>query len=432
MTIKLSTIKDLQPAVYNPRQIAPDQLEALGKSMCEFGDLSGIVVNKRTGTMISGHQRIKHLQPEWKIVAQPHKDSVGTVALGYVTTPHGRIAYREVDWPLKKEKLANIAANKHGGQFDIPKLKDILVELDDGQCDLILSGFNEAELKKLIDWEGEQGQTDADNVPEPPKKAITKSGDLWILGEHRLLCGDATKKEDVEKLMGGEKTNMVFIDPPYGVNYGHDQEELQKMSGVKFSKTRKKHKIEGDDLSAKETSEKLWRPAFRNLYEFSKDDCSFYMTMCQGGDQMMMMMMMMSEHWQIKHELIWVKNAPVFSMGRLDYDYQHEPILFGWKKKHNFYGGGQFVKSVWQINKPSKSELHPTMKPVELMENAILNSSKKEDVVIDTFGGSGSTLIACEKLNRKCRMMEIDPIYCDVIVKRWENFTGGKAVLCQK
>jgi DNA modification methylase len=141
-----------------------------------------------------------------------------------------------------------------------------------------------------------------------------------------------------------------------------------------------------------------------------------------------MMMMMMAENWQVKHELIWVKSSPVFSMGRLDYDYQHEPILFGWKKKHNFYGQGKILKSIWEIPKPSKSELHPTMKPIELMENALLNSSLRNNIIIDLFGGSGSSLIACEKLSRKCRMMEIDPVYCQVIIDRWEKFTGKKAV----
>jgi DNA modification methylase len=212
------------------------------------------------------------------------------------------------------------------------------------------------------------------------------------------------------------------------VNYGHDQQELQEKSGGKFSKTRKRTQIKNDNLNIKEISEKIWSPSFRNLYEIAKDNCSFYMTMCQGGEQMMMMMKM-NEHWQIKHELIFVKNALVFSMGRLDYDYQHEPILFGWKKKHNFYGKGQFLKSIWQINKPIKSDLHPTMKPVELIENALLNSSNNKDLVIDFFLGSGTTLIACEKLNRRCFGMEIEPIYCDVAVKRWEEFTGRKAEL---
>ena len=142
--------------------------------------------------------------------------------------------------------------------------------------------------------------------------------------------------------------------------------------------------------------------------------------MPQGGDQMMMMMMM-SENWQVKHELIWVKSSPVFSMGRLDYDYQHEPIMYGWKNKHNFYGKGEFTKSIWQISKPSKSELHPTMKPIALMENALLNSSLKDNIIVDSFIGSGSTMVASHQLNRKCYGIELDPKYCQVIIDRMKK-----------
>ena len=139
----------------------------------------------------------------------------------------------------------------------------------------------------------------------------------------------------------------------------------------------------------------------------------------------MMMMMMCAAFWQVKHELIWLKNNHV--LGRADYLYKHEPILFGWKKKHNFYGKGKFNKSVWEIDKPLKSDLHPTMKPIALIENALLNSSESGDAVLDLFGGSGSTLIACEQLNRACFMMELDPKYVDVIIQRWERLTGRKA-----
>ena len=143
---------------------------------------------------------------------------------------------------------------------------------------------------------------------------------------------------------------------------------------------------------------------------------------------MMMMMMMHKARWNVKHELIWVKNSPTFSMGRLDYDYQHEPILYGWKKSHNFYGKGKYNKSIWTIDKPKKCDLHPTMKPIELLENALLNSSVKNNIVLDLFGGSGTTLIACEQLGRKARLMELDPKYVDVIVNRWQNLTGKEAV----
>ena len=163
--------------------------------------------------------------------------------------------------------------------------------------------------------------------------------------------------------------------------------------------------------------------ALKEKFENAKDDCPIYVTMPQGGTHMMMMMMKMRDSgWQVKHELIWVKNSPTFSMGRLNYDYQHEPILYGWKKTHKWVGKGKFNKSIWEIDKPKKCDLHPTMKPIELIENALLNSSEENDIILDLFGGSGSTLIACEKNNRNARLMELDPHYCDVIRKRYTKW----------
>jgi DNA modification methylase len=192
--------------------------------------------------------------------------------------------------------------------------------------------------------------------------------------------------------------------------------------------------IEGDNgMTDEEIGRNLWLPAFENMIAFAQDHCALYVTMPQGGTHMMMMMMMIARAgWQVKHELMWLKNAPTFSMNRLDYDYKHEPILYGWNKSHKFYGKGEYNKSVWEIDKPRKCDLHPTMKPIELIANALQNSSKQGDNVIDLFGGSGSTLIACEQLNRKCYMCEIDPHYVDVIIERWEQFTGKKAVKINK
>src|SRR3990167_4134860 len=318
-----------------------------------------------------------------------------------------------------------LIVNQHKGRENIvmgghQRLK-IASNLGFKTVPVVYVDFDEKELSKYLDLYPEDERDDI--IPEKAP-AVCKTGDIWQLGRHKVMCGDSTKREDIKKLMGGKKADMIFIDPPYAVSYGANQDTLNKKSGNKFRLVARP--IVGDNLSVKECAEQIWRPSFKNLYEFSKDDCSYYMTMCQGGDQMMMMMMM-SEKWQVKHELIWVKSSPVFSMGRLDYDYQHEPILFGWKLKHNWYGKGQFLKSIWEIPKPSKSELHPTMKPIELMVNALLNSSMVNDIIVDTFLGSGSTLIACEKTNRICYGMEIDPKYCDVILKRWEDFTNGTA-----
>ena len=236
------------------------------------------------------------------------------------------------------------------------------------------------------------------------------------------MCGDSTDESDVSILTDGVKANMIFTDPPYNVDYGSKNEYLNTVC----PRNRIQTPIKNDRFDTdEEIGSKLWKPAFKNMREHAENDCSIYVTMPQGGAHMMMMMMCAAS-WQVKHELIWVKNNHV--LGRADYNYKHEPILFGWADKHKFYGKGEFLKSVWEIPNPNKSDLHPTMKPIQLINNCLLNSSKEGDTVLDLFGGSGSTLIACEQLNRKCYMMELDPHYCDVIIDRWESMTGKEAV----
>ena len=269
-----------------------------------------------------------------------------------------------------------------------------------------------------------------DDAPEVDEKSepVSKRGEMYELGNSILMCGDSTSAEDVARLMGGEKADMVFTDPPYNVAIGDKNKALQS-----FQKAgRITENIENDFFKTDdECAEKLWLPAFKNLYENAKDECAIYVTMPQGGTHMMMMMMMMRDSgWQVKHELIWVKNSPTFSMGRLNYDYQHEPILYGWKKSHKWVGKGKFNKSIWEIDKPRKCDLHPTMKPIELIENALLNSSNRNDLILDLFGGSGSTLIACEKNGRRARLCELDPHYVDVIRKRYTKWAkeNGKPI----
>lgn len=299
--------------------------------------------------------------------------------------------------------------------------------------DLLQSDFSIPELENFgvivpdidlgDDEEFNEGETDPDAVPETPEEPKSKRGCVYQLGKHRLMCGDSTSADDVAKLMNGEKADMVFTDPPYNVAIGDKNAALNTVQPSE----RCCKNIAGDaGMTDEECGKKLWLPAFQRLLENSNDCCSIYVTMPQGGTHMMMMMMMHEAGWQVKHELIWVKNSPTFSMGRLDYDYQHEPILYGWKNKHKFPGKGQFNKSIWQIDKPRKCNLHPTMKPVELVENALLNSSDSQDVILDVFSGSGTTLLACEKNNRCFRGMELDEHYCDVIRKRWAEFAYGE------
>jgi DNA modification methylase len=238
--------------------------------------------------------------------------------------------------------------------------------------------------------------------------------------KHRILAGDCTIKENVDKLMNGEKADMVFTDPPYGVSYSQKNVFLNTICfGNRLEKD-----IENDSKTVPEMFE-LWCKVFNMTAEFCTDKSNYYICSPQRGELMMMMMQAIDQSpWSLKHTLIWNKNNHV--LGRCDYHYKHEPILYGWKKKgtHNFYGNGTQTKSVWDIAKPHNSDLHPTMKPIELMENALLNSSIKENKILDIFLGSGSTLIACEKTNRKCFGMEIDPQYVDVIIERWCKYTG--------
>lgn len=217
--------------------------------------------------------------------------------------------------------------------------------------------------------------------------------------------------------------DLLFTDPPYNVSMEEKSKNVLKSDNYSH--------IENDNLSSKDF-ETFLDKVFKNANSILKDTASYYVFSCQGGDQEMMMMMMMRKAGiKCRHQIIWEKDAPVFSMGRLDYDYKHEPILYGWKKKHTFYRKGKQDKSVWQF-KRTENKMHPTMKPVDLICNALLNSTQKNDVVVDLFGGSGSTLIACEQLNRQCYMMEYDPHYVDVIIERWENLTNQKAILIKE
>jgi DNA modification methylase len=306
----------------------------------------------------------------------------------------------------KDAKKAVMIYNSHYADIKQDVFADWIKDLDfeDLKLEIDIDDIDFGKIEQML-----QPETNNDDEVPEDVKPITKLGDLWELGRHRVLCGDSTKIEDVERLMDGKKANLYFTDPPYSVNYTKKAKEVLK--------SKEYSEIKNDNLSVKETSEIIWRPCFKNAYDVCSDDSSFYMTMPQGGDQMMMMMMM-SEKWQVKHELIWVKDAPVFSMGRLDYDYMHEPIIYGWKKKRNFYKQGGYQKSVWQI-KRTENKLHPTMKPVELIKNCILNSSMENCIIYDSFSGSGSSLIASEVTNRVCYGMELDEHYCDVIRDRY-------------
>mgnify|MGYP001562529941 CR=1 FL=1 len=241
--------------------------------------------------------------------------------------------------------------------------------------------------------------------------------DLIKLGRHKLLQGDSTKKEDVAKLMGDKKADLFLTDPPYGVSYVEKNAAVS--GGVVWNAIGSK--ISSDEKSLEEIK-KLWFASAKNAFDFTTNKASYLWFACQGGDQMMMMMMMIGDAgWKVRHELIWVKDS--FVLGRADYHYQHEPILYGWKKdgSHLFYGDRKQTSTL-RFPRPHNSIFHPTTKPIELVEYLIKNHTKEGDIVLDLFGGSGTTLLACERLNRTCYMMEIDEKYIKTIVERYNKF----------
>jgi DNA modification methylase len=291
-----------------------------------------------------------------------------------------------------------------------------LESIRDDDFDLELLGFTDDELEDLL-REPEQtvaGKTDEDAVPEAPETVVTVSGDVWLLADHRLLCGDATQIVAVEKVLAGGLADMVFTDPPYNVNYGATMKD--KLRG-------KKRKIVNDDLG--EGFEQFLRDACVNMLAVTKG--AVYI--CMSSSELHTLYRAFTEaggHWSTF--VIWAKNT--FTMGRSDYQRQYEPILYGWKEGTDHYWcGARDQGDVWLVRKPVANDLHPTMKPVELVERAIRNSSKSRDTVLDSFGGSGSTLIACEKTGRQARLIELEPKYCDVIVRRWQEFSSKEATL---
>lgn len=385
-------LEEIKPYEKNPRN-NDNAVDAVAASIREFGFKVPIIIDK-DNIIVAGHTRYKAAKK-----------------LGLKTVP----CIKADDLTDEQVKAFRLADNKVAEQadWDFELLNE---ELETITMDMDQFGFD------LPEDDDEETQTEIieDDVPDVPEEPKSKYGQVYQLGNHRLMCGDSTKKEDVEKLLNGVKADLLITDPPYNVSMERKSKDVLKSDNYSH--------IENDELSEDEFKIFL-KSVFTNANDSLKDDASYYVFSCQGGDSELMMMMMMRECGiRCRHQIIWVKDAPVFSMGRLDYDYKHEPILYGWKKKHNFYRKGQQDKSVWEF-KRTANKLHPTMKPVELIVNALMNSTKNGNIVIDLFGGSGSTLMACEQTERINYSMELDPHYVDVIIQRWENFTGKKAVL---
>lgn len=432
--LKIENMKlaDIKPYRMNAKQHPQEQIDQIKRSIEEFGFDDPIAIWGEENTIVEGHGR-------YLACKQMGIDEVPVIRLDHLTDEQRR-AYT----------LIHNQLTMNSG-FDAEALA---LELDAlPNFDMGFYGF-EYDPEETGEEKAEDDFYDPDDAPDEPR---SKPGDVFILGNHRLMCGDSANREDVERLMDGTKANLFLTDPPYNVAIGSKNQFLNDFDKGGHVQTN----ILGDaGMTDEEIGETLWKPAFENARAASEDDCTFYMTAPQGGTHMIMMMMMMREAgWQMKHELVWVKNVAVFSLGRLDYDYKHEPILYGWNKSHKFYRDGyetsvleedvpdidsmkkeemkalllklyseKMPVSVFRYDKPLKSELHPTMKPIPLFGKLISNSSRKGDVVLDLFGGSGTTMIACEQLGRRCFMMEHDPHYCDVIIDRWEKYTGEKAV----
>ncbi len=389
-------VEKLIPYARNARTHSAEQVAQVAASIAEFGWTNPILAGA-DGIVIAGHARLLAAR-------KLGMTEVPVIVLDHLTESQRRALV------LADNRLALNAG------WDEEMLRVEMAALDEDGFNLELVGFTDEEIEDLLrdPEEGSAGNTDDDAVPETAETAITVPGDVWILGAHRLLCGDATQMDDVEKVLAGGLADMVFCDPPYNVNYGATMKD--KLRG-------KKRKIANDDLG--QDFEQFLRDACVNILAVTKG--AVYV--CMSSSELHTLEKAFREaggHWSTF--VIWAKNT--FTMGRSDYQRQYEPILYGWKEgTDHFWCGARDQGDVWFVKKPVANDLHPTMKPVELVERALHNSSKGRDTVLDPFGGSGSTLIACEKVGRSGRLIELEPKYCDVIIRRWQEFTGKEASL---
>jgi DNA modification methylase len=378
----------------NPRSITEEALQKLCHSIKDFPkmmELRPIIIDS-TNTVLAGNMRLKALKK-----------------LGYKEIPDTWV--KKADQLTEEEKHRFIVQdNANAGVWDVEKL---LAEWD--ETDLEDWGVDIGDLELP-----EQEATATEDGYEPPEEIETniKRGDLITFHKdgkelHRLLCGDSTLKEDVEKVMNGEKSDMVFTDPPYGVNYSAKNKFLNAFDKGNRVQKDIENDTDGIDMGI------LWAKVFANTKEVLKKGASFYITFSDDKLLLLLLQTLRDVKMPERQILVWVKNNHV--LGRSTYNYKHEMILFGWKEgaAHKYYG--EFDTTVWECNKPLKADLHPTMKPIELIERALKNSSAANDIILDTFLGSGSTMVACHQLKRKCYGIEIDEKYCQVIVDRMQK-----------
>ena len=383
----------LIPYARNPRTHSDAQVAQIAASIAEFGFNNPILVDTGAG-IIAGHGRLLAAR-------KLHLNEVPVIVLDHLSEARKR-AYILAD---------NRLAENAGWDEELLRLELAALQVEDFNLDLI--GFDDQELVRLLaDQEAAQGLTDEDAVPELPQTPISALGDLWLLGNHKLLVGDATARHDIDRLMAGDAADLVFTDPPYNVDYeGYTEERL---------------KIKGDRMSDADFKQFL-ENTFRSYRTVLKAGASLY-TCHSSSWQREFQNALEASGFEIRCQIIWAKNTFAWGFGR--YKFQHEPIFYAHVagQKDSWYGD-KSQSTLWEEKKPAANRLHPTAKPIELIERALINSSKSGDIAVDLFGGSGSTLIACERRGREARLMEIDPRYADVIVRRWQEFTSKQAVL---
>ena len=388
MNIEKKNVKDLLPADYNPRKdLKPGdpEYEKLKRSIEQFGYVEPVIWNEKTGRVVGGHQRLKVLT------------DMGITEVDVVV----------VDMDTEKEKALNIALNKISGEWDTEKLALVIADLQGTDFDVSLTGFDPEELEDLFrdDVKGGVKEDDFDVEAELKKPTFSKAGDLWMLGEHRLFCGDSTKPETFDLLMNGKKANLVVTDPPYNVDY--------KGSAGKIK----------NDSMAEDQFEQFLLAAYQQMEAAMADDASIYV-FHSDSHGLAFRKAFEEAGFYLSGCCIWKKQSLV--LGRSPYQWQHEPVLFGWKKKGTpqWYTGRK-ESTIWEFDKPKKNKDHPTMKPIALVSYPIMNSTMTGCLVLDPFGGSGSTLIACEQTGRVCYTVELDEKFCDVIVRRYIEQVGS-------
>lgn len=386
--MKLETLKinQLIPADYNPRKdLKPGdpEYEKLKRSIHEFGYVDPIIWNKQTGHVIGGHQRLKILQAE------------GLTEVDCVV----------VDFDEAKEKALNVALNKISGDWDQAKLGLLISDLEASAFDVSLTGFDENEITDLLETDSDTKDDNFDVDAELQQPTFSQAGDLWHLGRHTLFCGDATKTESYQKLLGKTQVNLVLTDPPYNVNYEGSAGKIK------------------NDHQASDKFYQFLLAAFQNMHKSMADDASIYVFHADT-EGLNFRRAFQEAGFYLSGCCIWKKQSLV--LGHSPYQWQHEPVLYDWKKngKHEWYTGRK-ESTIWEFDKPKQSKDHPTMKPIPLLAYPIMNSTMTNGLVLDPFGGSGSTLIACEQTRRTCFMMELDEKYCDVIVKRYIEQAGS-------